>query len=102
MILIGHSFSGYLAGLLQIKYSEMIDELILLSPLGLIASFELQTTNAFQDFAQSVAFKLKKGPETGAKALGILFYPIFSKYLDKSRFRALSDYVRIIDVNISL
>lgn len=94
MVLVGHSFSGYIAGLLQVKYPEMIDELILLSPLGLVQHFELQTTNAFQDLAQSIAFKLKRGPET-AKLLGILSYPIFSKYLDKSRFRSLNDYVII-------
>lgn len=92
MILLAHSFSGYLAGLFYIKYPDMIDHLIFLSPIGLCSSNkELGSCNAIENLVQSMAFKFKRGPNVGIKLFGFLSRPIFNKYCERSKFRALND-----------
>lgn len=97
MILVGHSFGGYLAGLFFIKYPEMIDQIIFLSPIGLCSTFkEMPVSNAVENFIQTLAFKVKRGPNVGIKLLGVFSRPFFNKYCERSKFRGLSDYVTIV------
>ena len=92
MILMAHSFSGYLAGLFYITHPEMIDHLIFLSPIGLCSTFkELGAGNVIENFVQTLAFTFKRPPNVGIKLFGLLSRPIFNKYCERSKFRALND-----------
>lgn len=97
MILVGHSFGGYLAGLFFLKYPEMVNQIILLSPLGLCSTFkEIPVSNAIENFIQTLAFKVKRGPNVGIKLLGIFSRPFFNKYCERAKFKGLTDLVYII------
>ena len=91
-ILLGHSFGGYLAGLFTIKYPDYVTNLVLVSPLGLTPVFkEISNGNMIENLISTLAFKLKKGPNDGMKILGILSYPIFSKYCERTKFKGLNE-----------
>jgi pimeloyl-ACP methyl ester carboxylesterase len=88
LFLCGHSFGGYISGLFTIKYPEMVDKLILLSPVGVSPRYvEIESTK-LEDFMQSFFFKVKKSPSFGYKSFGFVSNAVFN-YVCEGKFKGL-------------
>ena len=57
-----HSFGGYVSSLFCTRYNHMVENLILLSPIGISANFDNVSTTKAEMFLQKLCFKIGKSP----------------------------------------
>jgi len=90
-VLVGHSFGGYCSSLFTTHHPEMVERLILLSPVGISSNYTEIVSTKLEDFLQSVFFKQQKAPNSVYKMMGPLANYFFNKICDRKKFRGLKD-----------
>jgi len=81
--LIGHSVGGYISGLFSMKYPHMVENLVLLSPVGLSSSYiKLKIENPIEDFMKRFFYQVRSPPSFGYKILNIFSSYVLNKMLD--------------------
>lgn len=93
-ILLGHSFGAYIAALYAVRHKEMVEKLILMSPVGMSSSYVSITSTKLEDFSQYLFFKTELTAPTFYKYLGIYRIFFFNNMCSKKKLRGLTNEVR--------
>jgi len=93
--LCGHSFGGYISSLFTLRHIDMVEKLILLSPVGLSAIYSEIKSTRMEDMLQSMSFKTQMSPSNIFKMLGgLVSNYIFNKVCTEEKFRGLKNKVK--------
>jgi pimeloyl-ACP methyl ester carboxylesterase len=92
-VLLGHSFGGYLAALYAVRHINMVEKLILISPVGISTSYVNITSTRIEDMLQYLFFKSEMTAPTFYKYLGIGGSFLFNKICTQEKFKGLKNKV---------
>ena len=93
MNLLGHSFGGYISSLFTLRYPEMINNLILLSPIGISSTYdEYKKFNKIENFIRQLCYKFNIPPSTGLDFLG-LFKRVAMNFFIGNKLKSLDNKV---------
>jgi len=90
-ILVGHSFGAYVSSLFSLRHPEMIERLILLSPVGISSNYCEIISTKLEDLLQNVFWQMKKPPASAYQMFGGLAHILFNKICDKKKIKGLND-----------
>lgn len=94
-ILLGHSFGGYISCLFTIRYSYMIDRVILLSPVGMSSKYVDIVSTKMEDFFQRLMYKQESSPFLIFKLFGEVSNKIFNHF-SKTKFSSIK--VKVLNI----
>jgi len=80
--LCGHSFGGYISGLFTIKYPDIVNKLMFLSPVGISSEITHISTNPLEDIVHKVFYNIRGPPTIGYKCFGFFSNLCFHFLMD--------------------
>ena len=93
--IIAHSFGGYVSLLFSMRFREMIEKIVLLSPVGLSNKYYDIESTTIEDWIQKICYKIEKSPSKIFKSLGgFVSNIIFNTVVTQEKFKGLTNKVK--------